>query len=340
MSQVNSQIPETMEAVVASDPGGPEALRIVERPVPTPGAGEILVEVSAVGVNRADVMQRRGLYPPPPGVTDILGLEMAGRVVGDGGDVDGWRVGDPVCAVLPGGAYARYVVVPSGIALPWPASFQAVESAAVPEAYLTVYDALVAQAGLSEGESVLVHGGSSGIGTAAIQLAKSMDCVVFVTAGSTEKLDRCRQLGADHAINYRDEDFADRIRDITDGRGVEVILDIVGGKYLVANLKSLATDGRMVVLGLIGGAKAEINLAAVLTKRLTIRGSTLRSRSLPARERLVEEVRSGVWPLLDSGVLRPVVDTVFPFDQVADAHRRMESSEHVGKLVLAMAGND
>jgi putative PIG3 family NAD(P)H quinone oxidoreductase len=326
-----------MRAVIAPEPGGPEALRLVERPRPPAGPDELLVRVAAAGVNRADVMQRQGVYPPPPGASDVLGLEVAGTVEALGHRVERWRVGDRVCAVLAGGGYAELAVVPAATALPWPEGCDATGAAAVPEVFMTVYDNVVRRAGLQPGETLLVHGGSSGIGTAGIQLAKRLGCTVLVTAGTPEKLDACRALGADQAINYREGDFLAEVEAATDGRGVDVILDVVGAAYLERNLRALALEGRLAIIGLMSGRQAEIDLRELLTRRLTVLASTLRARSVDEKAALARAVEADVWPGFAEGSLRPVIDRAYPLAEVAAAHERMEASAHIGKLVLTMA---
>jgi putative PIG3 family NAD(P)H quinone oxidoreductase len=325
-----------MRAVRAPEPGGPDALVVAEVPDPVPGPGEVLVAVRAAGINRADVLQRRGHYPPPPGAPDILGLEAAGEVVALGQGADGAAIGDRVCGILAGGGCAELVAMPAGSAMAWPDGLDAVGAAAVPEVFTTAYDNLVNRGGLRRGETVLLHGGSSGVGTAGIQLARRMGCRVLVTAGSDDKLAACADLGADAGINYRAEDFPQRVRDLTDGRGVDVILDIVGGDYLEGNLRCLAAEGRLVIIGLMGGARADVDLGRLLTRRLTVTASTLRARPVDAKAALARQLVADVWPGFADGSLRPVVDTVLPLEEVAAAHQRMESSEHVGKIVLTM----
>ena len=325
-----------MRAVIAPDPGGPEALRVVDRPAPDPGPGDLLVRVAAAGVNRADVMQRRGLYPPPPGASDVLGLEVAGTVEAVGSSAGRWTVGDRVCAVLAGGGYAELALVPAATALPWPEGLDAVGAGAVPEVFATVYDNVVRRARLAPGQSVLFHGGTSGIGTAGIQLAKRMGCHVLVTAGSDAKLAACRELGADEAINYRSEDIVERVRQATGDRGVDVILDIIGADYLETNLRCLATEGRLAIIGLMGGAKTEIDLRRVLTGRLTVLASTLRPRPVEDKAALARLLEAEVWPGFADGSLRPVIDRTFPLEEAAAAHARMEASDHIGKLVLTL----
>ncbi|MDP8969946.1 MAG: NAD(P)H-quinone oxidoreductase [Actinomycetota bacterium] len=326
-----------MKAIVASQPGGPEALELVDRPDPEPGRGELLVRVRATALNRADVLQRKGAYPPPPDTTDVLGLEMAGEVVALGDDVEGWRPGDRVCALLPGGGYAELAVVPAVLALAVPDNLDWVQAAAVPETFTTAYDNLFNRARLGRGESVLLHGGSSGVGTAAIQLAKRRGCRVLVTAGSAAKLEACARLGADEQVNYREEDFVERVRGLTAGRGVDVILDIIGGPYLERNLRALALEGRLVIIGLMGGQKAEVDLGRLLTRRLSVTASTLRARPVEEKARLAEQLRRDVLPGLADGSLTPVIDRVLPLERAADAHSVMEASQHVGKIVLAVS---
>ena len=325
-----------MRAAVAPEPGGPEALQIVERPDPEPGAGELLIRVAATALNRADILQRRGMYPPPEGATDVLGLEAAGAVEALGEGVTGWSVGDEVCAVLPGGGYAELVTVPAAVAMPVPPGLDSVEAAAVPEVFATAFDNVFVRAGLSAGETLLVHGGASGVGTATVQLAKRAGCRVLVTAGSSERVDACVSMGADDGVVYRDNDWAKVVLEKTAGRGVDVVLDIVGGSYLRSNLSCLATEGRLVIIGLGGGAKAEINLGVVLSKRLSVMGSTLRARSTEEKAPLMRRLVAEVWPGFADGSLRPVIDRVLPLERVAEAHAALEAGEAVGKIVLTM----
>jgi putative PIG3 family NAD(P)H quinone oxidoreductase len=326
-----------MHAVVITEPGEPEVLRWLEVPDPVPGPGEVVIDIAAGGVNRADLMQRQGLYPPPPGAPPYLGLECSGRirVVGEG--VAGWRPGDEVCALLAGGGYAEQVVVPAGQVLPVPERVDVTAAAAFPETACTVYANVFMVARLAAGETLLVHGGGSGIGTMAIQLGKAFGARVACTAGSAQKLARCRELGADVAINYKTEDFAARVREETDG-GVDVILDGIGAKYLARNIDSLAVNGRLVVIGLQGGAKAEIDLGALLRKRAQLISTTLRARPAPEKAAIVAAMRERVWPLVESGSVRPVVDRVLPMPEAAEAHRVVEASLHVGKVLLATPG--
>jgi putative PIG3 family NAD(P)H quinone oxidoreductase len=322
-----------MIAIEISTPGGPDVLRPVSRPIPVPGPDEVLVEVEAAGVNRPDVMQRLGKYPPPEGASDIPGLEIAGSVVAAPAR-SRWRVGDRVCALVSGGGYAEYCVAPAGQCLPIPQGLDATAAAAIPETFLTVWTNLFARGALRAGERVLIHGGTSGIGTTAIQLAHAFDAIVYATAGSQAKCEACRRLGAAVAINYRTEDFVDIIRRDTDEKGVDVILDIVGGGYFSRNLETLGLNGRLVQIGVLGGVRAEIDLRRVLQRRLTIMGSTLRARTVEEKSALAREVEAHVWPLLADGRVRPVIDSTFAFADAPQAHRRMESSEHIGKIVL------
>jgi NADPH:quinone reductase len=327
-----------MKAVEIRGFGGPEVLQSVERPVPEPDVDEVLVRVHAAGVNRPDILQRQGGYAPPPGATDIPGLELSGTVVRVGpprhGEPLRWRAGDTVCGLVTGGGYAEYAVVPAPQCLPVPAGMDLTTAAAIPETYFTVWTNLFQRARLRAGESVLVHGGSSGIGTTAIQLARAFGAAPYATAGSDEKCAACERLGARAAINYRASDFAQAIAELTSGRGVDVILDIIGGEYLERNLKSLAIEGRLAQIGLLGGAKATINLGMVMRHRLTLTGSTLRPRPVGDKGAIARELEQHVWPLLATGQVRPVIDRVLPLAQAAEAHRLLEAGEIVGKIVL------
>lgn len=335
MSQATTTaVPETMRAVEYSGAGGPEVIELVDRPVPTPAHGEVLVRVAAAGINRADVSQRAGNYPPPPGASDIPGLEVSGTVAARGPGVTGYDVGTPACALLAGGGYAEYVAVPAGQLLPIPAGVDLVEAAGLPEVACTVWSNLFMEADLAEGEWLLVHGGAGGIGTMATQLATARGVQVVVTAGSAGKIEYCRGFGALEGINYREEDFVERMRQITGGHGADVVLDIMGAKYLGQNVDVLAKDGRLVVIALQGGAKAELNLAKLMTRRLRVIGTTLRARSIEAKARVVDGVRTGVWPLVESGAVRPVVEKTFPLEQAAQAHEYFDSGEHRGKILL------
>jgi putative PIG3 family NAD(P)H quinone oxidoreductase len=323
-----------MIAIDPAQPGGPEVLQPVERPVPQPGPGEVLIRVGAAGVNRPDVMQRRGLYPPPPGAPSILGLEVAGEVVALGDGVQSWRLGDRVCALVAGGGYAEYCVAPAGQCLPVPVSLSMVEGAALPETFFTVWTNLFQRGAARPGDTILVHGGTSGIGTTAILLGKVFGLTLIVTAGSPEKCARARELGAAHAIDYRNEDFVARVKEITGGRGVDVVLDMIGGDYLPRNLACLAEEGRHVSIAVQRGPKAEVPIFDIMRRRLTLTGSTLRALSAEFKASVAAELRRDVWPALEAGEIRPVIDSTYPLAAAADAHRRMDSSEHVGKIVL------
>ena len=324
-----------MRCIEIRSPGGPEVLRPVEREDPVPGRGEVLIRVEAAGVNRPDVLQRRGRYPMPPGASDIPGLEVAGIVAGIGEGVDTWRVGDRVCALVAGGGYATFCVAPAVQCLPVPGPLDFVGGAALPETFFTVWTNVFDRGALRAGESALFHGGSSGIGTTAIQLAVARGARAFVTAGSDEKCRACEDLGAEHAINYRTDDFAEVVKRLTGGRGVDLVLDMVGGDYFARNIAVLATGGRLVEIGMMGGSmSAAIDLGDVLRRRLTITGSTLRPRSVEEKGAIAVDLQREVWPLLEQERVRPVVFRTFPLDEAAAAHRLMESSEHVGKIVL------
>jgi NADPH:quinone reductase len=323
--------PSDMTVVEIAQPGGPEVLRAARRPRPTPGPGEVLIRVAAAGVNRPDVLQRQGKYAPPPGASDIPGLEVAGHVVGDGATL---KDGDAVCALLPGGGYAEYAVAAEPLCLPVPRGFSMEEAGALPETFFTVWHNVFERGRLAAGETLLVHGGSSGIGTTAILLARAFGARVLVTAGTPEKCAACVALGAERAIDYRQEDFAAAVREATGGRGVDVVLDMVGAPYLPRNLDCLAIEGRLVQIAIQQGFKAELNLMTVMQKRLTVTGSTLRPRPVGEKARIATALRERVWPLLDRGEVRPVIHARFPLGEAAEAHRLMESSAHVGKIVL------
>jgi putative PIG3 family NAD(P)H quinone oxidoreductase len=323
-----------MRAVEISKPGPPEVLKVVERPDPIPGQGEVRIRVAAAGINRPDVLQRRGAYPPPPGASDLPGLEVAGVIDALGSGVTEWHVGDRVCALLAGGGYATLSIAPAVQCLPIPRGTDFVNAGAIPETFFTVWTNVFDRGKLRAGESALFHGGSSGIGTTAIQLAAARGARVFATAGSDEKCRACEQLGAERAINYRTEDFVDVIKQLTGGRGVDLILDIVGGDYIARDLVALAVEGRLVVIGFMGGDSATIDFRRVLGRRLTITGSTLRPRSAAEKGEIAAALRQEVWPLLERGAVKPVVYRTFPLEDAAAAHRLMESSEHVGKIVL------
>jgi NADPH2:quinone reductase len=327
-------VPAEMKVIEIAAPGGPEQLKSARRPTPKPGAGEVLIRVAAAGVNRPDVMQRQGRYPPPPGASDLPGLEVAGEIVAIGPGVSAVAVGDRVTALLPGGGYAEYAVAAAPLCLPIPKGLSMVEAAALPETFFTVWTNLFDRGGCKAGETVLIHGGTSGIGTTAIQLAAAWGAKVYATAGSADKARICERLGAVRGIDYRNEDFVAVVREATGGAGVDLILDIVGANYLARNLEAAAVEGRLVVISLISGAKAEINLGTILTKRLTLTGSTLRIRSVAQKALVADAVRRNVWPLIAEGRVKPVIHATFPLDQASEAHRLMESSQHIGKIVL------
>lgn len=323
-----------MYAITIPEPGGPEALVWEQVPDPVPGPGEVLVEVVAGAVNRADIMQRQGFYDPPPGASPYPGLECSGRITALGPGVTGWAVGDEVCALLAGGGYAQQVVVPVGQLLPVPEGLDVKQAAALPEVVCTVWSNVFMVAHLRPGETLLVHGGSSGIGTMAIQLAKAVGAKVAVTAGTKEKLDHCAELGADILINYREQDFVAELKEATDGAGADVILDIMGAKYLDRNVQALAVNGRLAIIGMQGGVKGELNIGALLGKRAAISATSLRARPLEEKAAIVAAVREHVWPLIADGHVRPVVDRELPMSEAADAHRVVEESGHVGKVLL------
>jgi len=325
-----------MICVEISQPGGPEVLKLVERPDPEPGSGEVLIRVAAAGINRPDVLQRRGAYPPPPGASDLPGLEVAGTIAAAGAGVEGWRTGDAVCALVSGGGYATMCVAPAPQCLRVPAAVDLVAAAAIPETFFTVWTNVFDRGRLQAGETALFHGGTSGIGTTAIQLAKARGATIFATAGSDDKVRACETLGARRGINYRTEDFVEVIRDVTGGKGVDLILDIMGGSYLNRNLAALAVDGRLVQIGLMGGESASLDLRRVLGRRLTITGSTLRPRSVGEKGAIAAALAREVWPLLEAGTVKPIVYKTFTLADAAAAHHLMESSEHVGKIVLTM----
>jgi putative PIG3 family NAD(P)H quinone oxidoreductase len=323
-----------MHAITIPEPGGPEALTWAEVPDPAPGEGEVLVEVAASAVNRADILQRQGHYAPPPGASPYPGLECSGRIAALGTGVGGWSVGDEVCALLSGGGYAEKVVVPAGQLLPVPKKVALHEAAALPEVTCTVWSNVFMVAHLRPGETLLVHGGSSGIGTMAIQLAKAVGAKVAVTAGTKEKLERCAELGADILIDYRQQDFVAEIKEATGGAGADVILDNMGAKYLDRNIKALAVNGRLAIIGMQGGVKGELNIGALLAKRAAITATSLRARPLAEKAAIVAAVREHVWPLLDAGHVRPVIDREVPLREAATAHRLVEESGHIGKVLL------
>ncbi|MGK6318122.1 NAD(P)H-quinone oxidoreductase [Sphingomonas sp. DT-204] len=323
-----------MLAIDPAEPGGPEVLVPVERPVPRPGPGEVLIRVAAAGINRPEVLQRKGLYPPPPGAPSILGLEVSGEVVAADPDGPEELLGQPVCALVAGGGYAQYAVVPAGQCLPVPPALTMVEAAAMPETLFTVWTNLFERGFAAEGDTVLVHGGTSGIGTMAIALAKLFGITIIVTVGSPEKAAAARRIGADHAIDYKAEDFVARVKEITGGKGVAVVLDMVGGSYVARNLQCLADDGRHVSIAVQGGAEATVPIFEIMRRRLTLTGSTLRPRDTVFKSMVADELHRTVWPHVEAGRLKPVIDSTFAFDEAPAAHARMESGEHVGKIVL------
>ncbi|HSE76674.1 MAG TPA: NAD(P)H-quinone oxidoreductase [Alphaproteobacteria bacterium] len=327
-------IPASMTAIEITQPGKPEVLKPTSRPTPKPTAGEVLIRVVAAGVNRPDVLQRYGKYPPPAGASDLPGLEVAGRIVACGTDAKGFKVGDQVCALLAGGGYAEYAVAPAPQCLPVPKGLTAIEAAAVPETFFTVWTNVFERGRLQHGETFLVHGGASGIGTTAIQLARAHGARVFATAGTAEKCAACERLGAERAINYRDEDFVAVVKEETAGAGADVILDMVGGEYTARNLDLLRIDGRLVQIAFLKGSKVEIDLNPLMRKRLTFTGSTLRARSVAEKGAVAAAVRRNVWPLVESGKVKPVIHATFPLADAAKAHAMMEADQHIGKIVL------
>lgn len=328
-----------MQAIEIAAPGGPEVLRLVERSLPACAPGEVLVRVEAAGVNRPDLLQRQGRYAPPAGASDLPGLEIAGRIVGGNLQGTSWRLGDAVCALVAGGGYAEFCAAPAAQCLPVPAGLTFLEAAALPETYFTVWSNVFDRGRLRAGETLLVQGGASGIGVAAIQIAHAWGARVFATAGSPEKCVACEALGAERAINYRTEDFAALARELTQGRGVDVILDMVAGDYLARELECLAEDGRLVIIAVQGGARAQIDAGLVLRRRLTVTGSTLRPRPVEFKAAIAANLREHVWPLLEAGQIRPVIHSVFPLAQAARAHQALESGAHVGKIMLAVGAD-
>jgi putative PIG3 family NAD(P)H quinone oxidoreductase len=326
----------TMRAVEFEGAGGPEVIRVVQRQRPEPGPGEVLIKVVAAGLNRADVQQRRGVYPPPPGASDIPGLEVSGTIAAVGREVPGFEVGASVCALLTGGGYAEYVAVPAGQVLPVPAGIGLVEAAALPEVTCTVWSNLFMNVRVAAGDWVLIHGGAGGIGTMATQMVAAFGAHPVVTAGSPAKLDYCRSFGAEAGIDYREEDLVERMREISGGHGADVILDVVGARYLDRNIRALAFGGRLVVLGLQGGAKAELDLGLLMTRRASVLGTTLRARPAEERAQVVAQVAENVWPLLEAGTVRAAVEARYPLEEAADAHRHFDSGHHTGKLLLTM----
>ncbi len=327
---------KTMRVVEITEPGGAEVLEIGTRQIPDPTDHEVLIKVAATGLNRADVMQRNGNYPPPPGASDILGLEVSGIIAKVGPEVSDHSVGDEVCALLAGGGYAEYCVAPASSCLPVPTGMSLVEAGALPETFFTVWANLFMRGKLKAGERCLIHGGTSGIGSTAIQLAKAFGAEVYTTAGSDEKCAACIDFGATAAINYRTTDFVDEIKTLTGGKGVNLILDIISGEYVAKNIKCLTDEGRMVIIATQGGFRAQINVLPIMTKRLTITGSTLRPRTIEQKAEIADELRTLAWPLLNESKIKPIIDSVFPMDEVRAAHKRIDSGSHIGKILLTM----
>ena len=331
---MSSDLPETMTCIEIAGFGGPQVLTPATRPLPRPAPGEVLVRVKAAGVNRPDIIQRQGHYRPPPGVTDIPGLEIAGTVAATGGGTGGWKEGDALCALVAGGGYAEYCVAPAPQCLPVPGGLDMVQAAALPETFFTVWTNVFERAALKPGETLLVHGGSSGIGTAAIQMASRLGARVIATAGTPEKCTACEELGAEKTVNYKDADFVEAAREFGGGKGVNVILDMVGGDYAARNIQALARDGRLVSIAFLKGSKVTLDLMPVMLKRLTLTGSTLRPQSVERKGEIARALQERVWPLISSGDIKPVIHATFPLAQAADAHHLMESGRHIGKIVL------
>lgn len=327
-------LPKTMRCIEISAPGGPEVLVVGERPLPVAGNGEVLIKVAAAGVNRADTAQRKGNYPVPPGAPDILGMEVSGTVVAVGAGVTQWKAGDALCALVAGGGYAEYCVAPAANCMPIPKGLTVIEGGALPETFMTVWSNVWDRAQLAPGESVLIQGGSSGIGVTAIQVAKALGHTVYATAGSAEKCAACEKLGADRAINYKTEDFVAVVKALTGGKGVNVVLDMVAGSYVQRELECLALDGRLVLIATLGGASGPVNFSDLMRRRLTVTGSSLRPRPVAFKTAIAEKLTTRVWPLIESGAIKAVIHQTFPLAEAAAAHRLMESSQHIGKILL------
>ena len=327
-------LPETMNCIEIPEPGGPEALKTTTRPVPTPAPSEVLIRVEVAGINRPDCVQRQGNYAPPSGTTDIPGLEVSGEIVAVGVEIKNWSIGDKVAALLAGGGYAEYAVAPFQQCLPIPDGLSMIEAAALPETFFTVWTNVFERGALKKGETLMIHGGSSGIGTTAIQIASQMGAHVITTTGSADKCQACADLGAERTVNYREEDFVEAAREFGGGKGVDVILDMVGGDYIAKNIKSLAPDGRLVQIAFLQGSKADINFMSVMLKRLTLTGSTLRPQSIGRKGEIASALIENVWPLISSGKIKPVIYKTFALNQVAEGHALMESSQHIGKIML------
>ena len=332
-----NNIPQSMNYIQIEKHGDPEVLKLHSMPVPEPGPGEVLIKVAAAGVNRPDVMQRKGLYPPPPSATDVPGLEVSGTVVSVGQNVSKPPINSEVCALVTCGGYAEYCLAAASICLPVPEKISLVNAAGIPETFFTVWTNVFERGQLKDGESLLVHGGSSGIGTTAIQLGKAFGATVYTTAGTSDKCEFCNNLGADAAINYIEQDFSEEIKRLTEGKGVNVILDMVGGPYFPKNIRLLADEGRLVQIALMQGSKAEVDFRSLLLKRVTLTGSTLRPRSVEEKTKIAQALQKNVWPLLESGAIRPIIHQTFPLKQASEAHRLMESSTHIGKILLKPA---
>jgi len=332
-----NNIPQSMNYIQIEKHGDPEVLKLHSMPVPEPGPGEVLIKVAAAGVNRPDMMQRKGLYPPPPGATDVPGLEVSGTVVSVGQNVREPPINSEICALVTCGGYAEYCLAAASICLPVPEKISLVNAAGIPETFFTVWTNVFKRGQLKAGESLLVHGGSSGIGTTAIQLGKAFGATVYTTAGTSDKCEFCNNLGADAAINYREQDFSEEIKRLTEGKGVNVILDMVGGPYFPKNIRLLADEGRLVQIALMQGSKAEVDFRSLLLKRVTLTGSTLRPRSVEEKTKIAQALQKNVWPLLESGAIRPIIHETFPLKQASEAHRLMESSAHIGKILLKPA---
>ena len=332
-----NNIPQSMNYIQIEKHGDPEVLKLHSMPVPEPGPGEVLIKVAAAGVNRPDMMQRKGLYPPPPGATDVPGLEVSGTVVSLGQNVSAPPINSEVCALVTCGGYAEYCLAAASICLPVPEKISLVNAAGIPETFFTVWTNVFKRGRLKAGESLLVHGGSSGIGTTAIQLGKAFGATVYITAGTSDKCEFCNNLGADAAINYREQNFSEEINRLTEGKGVNVILDMVGGPYFPKNIRLLADEGRLVQIALMQGSKAEVDFRSLLLKRVTLTGSTLRPRSVEEKTKIAQALQKNVWPLLESGAIRPIIHETFPLKQASEAHRLMESSAHIGKILLKPA---
>lgn len=331
-----SSLPDSMQVIAIQEPGGPKVLKPEERRIAVPYEGEVLIKVSAAGINRPDILQRQGAYPPPKGASDLPGLEVAGTIVKLGRNTSRYKIGDTVCALCPGGGYAQYVAVPEAHALPIPDGLDFTQAAALPETFFTVWTNVIQRGALQSGETLLIHGGSSGIGTTAIQIAKARGAIVIATAGSDEKCEACKSLGSDHTINYQTTDYVDAVKAITSGTGANVILDMVGGDYIERNYKAAAIEGRIIQIAFLNGAIAEVDFTRLMIKRLTHTGSTLRPQSVAAKTKIAQELETEIWPLIANGTIAPRIDKIFRFEDAAEAHAYMETGAHIGKLVLTL----